>query len=136
VIVVIHSALGQDTTSWLAASKPTIRSTSTLVVVPTLVWSDSGKPVTNLEAGQFRLSDNGIEQKASIEQAENQPLAVVVLMQTGGAASSHLPNYSKLDTELESMLGGSTRKVALVTFGSRPEQIWNFPPRSMPSITS
>jgi VWFA-related protein len=128
LILLAHSALGQGTTSG-RASKPTIRSTATLVIVPTLVWSDSGERVSNLDAGDFRLSDNGIEQKVSVEKAEDQPLAIVVLMQTGGAASGHFQNYSKLDSVLEHMLGSSTRKVALVTFDSRPEQIWNFPPR-------
>jgi len=130
LILVAHAALGQSTSFWNEASKPTIRSTSTLVTVPTSVRSASGDPVANLEADQFRLTDNGIEQKISVEQDGNQPVAVVVLMQTGGAASKQLQNYSKLDTLLESMLGSSTRKIALVTFDSRPEQIWGFPPRN------
>jgi VWFA-related protein len=128
LILMAHTALGQSTTSWHDASNPAIRSTSTLVIVPTLVQSASGEPVANLDASDFRLTDNGIDQKVSAEQAGNQRLAVVVLMQTGGAASSQLQNYSKLDTMLESVLGGSTHKLALVTFDSRPQQIWPFPP--------
>ena len=89
----------------------------------------SGEFVANLDASHFRLSDNGIEQKVFVEQALNQPLAVVVLMQNGGAASSQLQKYRKLDTMLESVLGSSTRTVALVTFDSRPKEIWDFPPR-------
>jgi VWFA-related protein len=127
LILVAYAALGQSTTSWHEASKPTIRSTSTLVIVPTVVRSASGEQTANLDASHFRLTDNGIEQKVSVEQAENQPLALVILMQTGGAAFSHLQSYSKLDSALEQMLGSSTRKVALVTFDSGPEQIWNFP---------
>jgi VWFA-related protein len=98
-----------------------------LVIVPTSVQATSGKQVTNLAADHFRLTDNEIEQKISVEWVINQPVAVVVLMQTGGAAYSHLQNYRKLDTFLETTLGGSSRKIALVTFDSRPEQIWNFP---------
>jgi len=64
-----------------------------------------------------------------VERADNQPLAVVVLMQTGGAAYSHLQHYRKLDTFLEQLGSSSTRKMALVTFDSRTEQIWNFPAR-------
>jgi hypothetical protein len=102
-----------------------------LVIVPTLVRSASGELVTDLDASHFRLTDNGIEQKVSVAEAENQRLAMVVLMQTGGAASSQLWNYSKLDTLLENMLGSLTSKVALVTFDSRPEQIWESPPEPM-----
>ena len=127
--LVAHAALGQSTTSWDEPSKPTIRSASTLVIVPTLVRSAAGDLVTNLDASHFRLSDNGIEQKVFVEQAQNQPLAVVVLVQNGGAASSQLQNYGKLDTMLDSVLGSSTRTVALVTFDSRPKEIWSFPPR-------
>jgi len=127
--LVAHAALGQSTTSGDEPSKPTIRSVSTLVIVPTLVRSAAGDFVTNLDASHFRLSDNGIEQKVFVEQAQNQPLAVVVLMQNGGAASSQLQNYGKLDAMLEAVLGSSTRTVALVTFDSRPKEIWGFPPR-------
>jgi VWFA-related protein len=127
--LVAPAALGQSTT-WHGVANPTFSSTSTLVIVPTLVRSASGELVTDLDASHFRLTDNGIEQKVSVAEAENQRLAMVVLMQTGGAASSQLWNYSKLDTLLENMLGSSTRKVALVTFDSRPEQIWGFPSRA------
>ena len=36
------------------------------------------------------FADNGQEQYVDLERAENEPLAVVVLIQTGGAASSKL----------------------------------------------
>src|ERR1700761_6513254 len=67
----------------------TITSTSTLVIVPTLVRSTSGDLVYGLKPEDFLLTDNGVEQKISIEEVERQPLAVVVLMQTGGAAPRH-----------------------------------------------
>lgn len=124
-----YAALGQNPSSWHEATKPIISSTSVLVIVPTVVRSASGKHATRLDASSFRLTDNGVEQKVSVEEAENQPLAVVVLMQTGGAAFSRLQRYGKLDSILGHVLGSSTRKVALVTFDSRPEEIWNFPTR-------
>jgi VWFA-related protein len=129
LIFAVHAALGQSTPPLREGSKqPVIRSTSSLVIVPTLVRSASGELVTNLDASHFRLTDNGIEQSVYAEQTENEPLAVVVLIQTGGVASGQFQNYHKLDAMLEHMLGSSTRKVALVTFDSRPEQIWPFPP--------
>ena len=129
MILAVHAAFGQAAPSLHKGSTPTIRSTSTLVIVPTVVRSTSGERVKNLDASHFRLADNGIEQKVSVEQTKNEPLAVVVLMQTGGAAASHLQSYRNLDTMLEHTLGSSTRKVALVTFDNRLEQIWSFPPR-------
>ena len=129
VSLMVIAAIAQNTTSRHEVSKPTFRSTSTLVVVPTSVRSASGKPVTNLDANHFRLTDNEVEQKISVERADNQSLAVVVLMQTGGAAYSHLKHYRKLDTFLEQLGSSSTSKLALITFDSRTQQIWNFPTR-------
>lgn len=129
LILVTHTALGQSPSSTGDPSKTTIRSASALVIVPALVQSPSGEFVANLDADHFRLLDNGIEQKVLVEQTLNQPLAVVVLMQNGGSASSQLQNYGKLDTIIESVLGSSTRTIAMVTFDSRPKEIWAFPPR-------
>lgn len=111
------------------AGLATIRSTSTLVIVPTLIRSTSGELVTGLKAADFKLFDNGVEQKVSAEQVEGQPITVVVLMQTGGSAPRQFQNYQTLSTMLTTMMGRSTYKVAMVTFDSRPEEIWNFPPR-------
>src|SRR5258708_16621506 len=107
--------MAQSTTSSPEVSNHEFRSTSTLVIVPTLIRSDSGEIVTSLDASHFRLTDNGIEQKVSVEQAGDQPIALVVVMQTGGAAFGQLQSYSRLDTMLDTMVGSSTRKVALVT---------------------
>src|SRR5581483_3206709 len=77
----------------------------------------------------FRLTDNEQEQKLYLERVEDEPLALVVLIQTGGAGSSELGNYGKLDSIVESVLGKSPSKLALVTFDSRVRQIWAFPPQ-------
>lgn len=95
LIFSVYVAPGQSTPQLSEGSKPVIRSTSRLVVVPTLVRTESGELATDLDASLFRLTDNGIEQKVSVERMENEPLAVVVLMQTGGAATNYLPNYRK-----------------------------------------
>lgn len=120
---------GQRPPTAVQSAPPTITSTTSLVLVPTLVRSNSGELIPNLQAEDFRLTDDGVEQKVSVEAAERQPLAVVVLMQTGGAAPRQFGNYRNLASMLEGMMGSSAYKIALVTFDSRPEEIWNFPPR-------
>jgi VWFA-related protein len=111
----------------LAAATPdTIHSTSTLVVVPTLVETTSGELVHNLQATDFLLTDNGVVQTVSIEQAERQPVAVVVLLQTGGAAPRQFQNYAGLGTMVDALTGSSPRQVAMVTFDSRPEEASDF----------
>lgn len=105
---------------------PDITSTSTLVIVPTLVRSPAGQLVTNLVATDFRLTDNGVEQKASLEEIQHQPLSVVVLLQTGGAGPRQFQNYRDLGTMLDYMMGSSKHQVAVVTFDSQPEEMWSF----------
>ncbi len=106
----------------------TITSTSTLVIVPTLVRSTSGELVYGLKPADFRVTDNGVEQKISIEEVERQPLAVVVLMQTGGAAPRHFEDFRNAGTMLSYMMGSAAHRVALVTFDSEPEEMWDFTP--------
>jgi hypothetical protein len=106
-----------------------LRSTSTLVIVPTLVRSRSGELIKGLDAAHFRLIDNGREQDVFLERVENQPLAVVLLIQKGGAGGAELGNYAKLDDTIELILGASTNKLALVSFDSHVRQTWAFPPR-------
>jgi VWFA-related protein len=108
------------------STSPTITSTSTLVIVPTLVRSASGELIHGLKASDFALTDNGVEQKISLEEVEHQPLAVVVLMQTGGAAPQQFQNYRNIDTMLNYMMGNSAHHVAVVTFDSQPEDMWDF----------
>jgi VWFA-related protein len=104
----------------------TIQSNSTLVVVPTLVQTASGELVPNLRAADFLLTDNGVAQKVSLEEVERQPVAVVVLMQTGGAAARQFQTYSGLTAMLDALTGGAPHQVALVTFDSRPEGASDF----------
>ena len=118
--LVAQAAMGQTPPSG------TIRSTSTLVVVPTLVQAGSGELVAGLQAKDFTLTDNGVEQKISLEELEHQPVAVVVLMQTGGAGARQFQNYRGLPAMLDHATSGSPRQVAMVTFDSRPEEASDF----------
>lgn len=117
----------QVAVSQTAAPPGTIQSNSTLVVVPTLVETTSGELVTSLRATDFLLTDNGVEQTVTLEEVERQPVAVVVLMQTGGAAAARqFQNYAGLTAMLEYLTGNSPHRVALVTFDSRPEAASDF----------
>ena len=104
----------------------TIRSTSTLVVVPALVEAASGELITGLQAKDFALTDNGVEQKVSLEEVEHQPVAVVVVLQTGGAAPRQFQNYRGLPAMLDAVTAGALRQMAMVTFDSRPEEASDF----------
>ena len=122
--------LAQDAPPQYGSSPAVIRSSSTLVTVPVLVRSPSDEFVKNLDAGNFRLWDNGIQQKVSFEETGNQPIAVMVLIQTGGLGYLQFKNYHNLPLLLHAIIGASIHELMLMTFDSRPEEIWHFPIRS------
>ena len=103
------------------ADDTTIRVASRLVVVPALV-QNSGKNVAySLRAEDFQLTDRGLLQKLSLDEAKDQPLSLVVLMQTGGAAVREFDKYTGLETMLAEILDGAPNQVAIVNFDSQPE---------------
>jgi VWFA-related protein len=113
------------------ASTPTttITTRSTLVLVPALVRTKGGAMVYTLPADAFTLTDNGVEQKLTLdEDSGSQPLALVVLVQTGGEGGKHLDIYQTLPTMLDALLGAVPHKVALVSFDSAPQFVQRFTP--------
>ena len=107
----------------------TITVRSNLVVVPALVRTKSGELVYTLQAKDFILTDDGVEQKLRLEQETgNQPLAMVVIVQTGGDAAVHLDQYQGLEPMLDNMLGGIQHEVAVVGFDSTPILLHGFTP--------
>jgi VWFA-related protein len=99
------------------------------VIVPALVRAPGGDLVPTLRASDFLLTDNGTAQAVSVDVTEHQPLAVVVLMQTGGAAVEQLSSYAKLGTMLSYVTANAPHEVALVEFDSQPEYGWDFTPK-------
>jgi VWFA-related protein len=100
---------------------------STLVLVPALVKTKKGDPVFTLTADNFVVTDDGIEQKARLEEdSGSQPLALVIVVETGGDGARYLDDYRDLGTLLESMVGNVRHRVAVVSFDSEPELVQNF----------
>jgi VWFA-related protein len=111
----------------VALAQDTLRTTTTLIVVPTLVQTPAKDVVYTLTADDFALTDNGAPQKIKLEPASTQPLSLVVLVQIGGAAPQQFKYYRHLETMLASLLengpdsGHAPNQVAIVNFDSRPE---------------
>lgn len=106
----------------------TITTSVDLVLVPALVHSSSGERIESLHASDFLLTDNGEPQSVRLEDTDKQPLAVVVLLQTGGSGPRHFADYAKLGTMFESLVAGVPHEIAMVAFDSRPEEQWDFTP--------
>ncbi len=106
----------------------TLHSSTTLVYVPALVKTAQKENVYSLEAKDFALTDNSVAQQVTLESdeaARARPLALVVLLQIGGAAHQQYDIYAHLDAMLAAVVHGTPNKVAVVEFDSEPE--WDSP---------
>jgi len=78
-------------------SVPTLRSESTVVLVPTLVRTKAGEIIYGLQANDFLIEDNGIEQPLTLDDSpEREPVSLVVAIQVGRQASSQFKKKSDL----------------------------------------
>ena len=65
----------------------TLRSQSNLVLVPTLVKDQQGEIVYGLQAKDFLVEDDGVEQTVRLDETpEGQPISLVVAIQRGRRA--------------------------------------------------
>ena len=80
---------------------PTMRSESNVVLVPTLVRTKSGEITYDLQAKDFIIEDNGVEQDVTLDESPDQePVSLVVAIQVGHKASSQFnrrPDLSLYD---------------------------------------
>jgi VWFA-related protein len=102
-------------------SENRIRTSSTVVLVPALVKTKTGETVFSLTADDFILKDNGVAQTLHLEtDTDSQPLALVVIVETGGQGARHLHDYENLGAELDAVIGDVRHLVAVVNFDSKP----------------
>jgi hypothetical protein len=98
-----------------------------LVIVPALVRTKAGDLLFTLTANDFELTDDGIPQKLMLEEdTGSEPLALVVVVETGGAGARELEKLGHVAPMLATVVGGVSHKIAVVAFDSRPSLIENF----------
>ncbi len=110
-----------------AAGQSTVKVRSNLVMVPVFVQTKYGQVVFGLEANDFLLSDNGVPQLLTLEQdTDSQPLALAIVVQTGGAGVKHLADYQTLDSVLDALIGNVEHRVAIIAFDGTPHLVLPF----------
>jgi len=110
---------------------PTLTVRSNLVLAPVLVKSRGGQVVLKLTADDFFLTDNGVPQELSlVEDTDSLPLALAIVVETGGAGARHLTDYRQLDAILDALVGGVEHRVALIGFDSAPHLLTPFNPNT------
>ena len=105
----------------------TLRSQSNVVLIPALVKDRQGGIVYGLQANDFIVEDDGVEQAARLDEApEGQPISLVVAIQRGGRAAYEFPRMQGLKSMLDPLFALGTARVAVVEFDSQVEVIRNF----------
>jgi len=100
---------------------------SNLVLVPALVKTKAGEVVFSLTADDFILTDDGVPQSLQLEpDTDSQPLALAVIVQTGGQGALHLPDYRHLGAVLDAIIGDVSHRVAVISFDSKPRLSQDF----------
>lgn len=122
-LLVLSGAKAQDLVTQQDRSRPpTLTVQSNLVEVPTLVTTKKGEVVFGLTAKDFVLSDDGVPQAVRVEpDTDSQPLALAVVVETGGVGVSHRDDYRHLGAILDGLVGGVQHRVAVIGFDSTPQ---------------
>jgi len=104
------------------AQEPTFRSQTNLVLVPALVRDANGKPVYGLQAKDFVIEDDGVQQVIQLDEAaESNPVSLVIAIQRGRRASYEFPRIQGLSSMLQPILDQGDAEIALVEFDSTVE---------------
>ena len=106
---------------------PTLRVTTTEVLVPTLVEKRGGGILYGLKESDFVLEDNGVPQKIRVQQEmDTAPVALVVAVELGGASVLEFDKLAKMGPLLDLFLADPRSEAALVGFDSVPHLIRDY----------
>src|SRR5580704_8848112 len=119
---------------WLAplcggavCQETTLHSQSNVVVIPALVKSAQGEIVYGLEAKDFVVDDDGVEQVVHLDEAaEGQPVSMVMAIQRGRRADYEFPRMRGLSAMLDPLVAEGHSSVAIVEFDSQVQTAQDF----------
>ncbi len=105
----------------------TLRSQSNIVLIPALVKDQQGGIVYGLQAKDFIVEDDGVQQPVLLDDApEGQPISLVVAIQRGRRAYAEFPRMEGLRSMLNPLFSLGTARVAVVEFDSQVDLTRNF----------
>jgi hypothetical protein len=104
----------------------TLRSQSNVVLVPALV-KDQDEIVYGLQAKNFIVEDDGVEQSVRLDEApDGQPISLVVAIQRGRRANYEFQRMQGLKSMLDPLFTTGKARVAIVEFDSQVDLTRNF----------
>jgi VWFA-related protein len=103
-----------------APQEPTFNAQSNVVLVPTLVRDSDGKVVYGLQAKDFVIEDDGVEQAPYLDEgAEAEPVSIIIAVQCGRRGWREFARMRGLPSLLEPVLSQPDTQTALVLFDSK-----------------
>jgi VWFA-related protein len=97
-----------------------------LVNTPATVTDKKGNLINDLTAGDFRVTDNGVEQKISHFDFGGDPLSVVVLLETSSRIDPLLPEIRKTGTLFTQAVIGEGGEAAVIGFNDAVDKLQDF----------
>lgn len=97
-----------------------------LVNTPVTVRNSRGEMVHNLEAGNFKVTDNGVAQQISHFDLGGDPISLVILIETSSRIGLLLPQMRKTGILFTQTVMGSSGEAAVVGFNDGVDKLQDF----------
>src|SRR5260370_8202501 len=97
-----------------------------LVNTPVTVRNGRGEMVHDLEAENFKVTDNGVAQQVSHFDLGGDPISMVILIETSSRIESLMPQIRKTGILFTQTVMGSTGEAAVVTFNGAVDKLQDF----------
>jgi len=107
-------------------SGATIKKEVRLVTTPVTVRDAGGRMLHNIGQEEFRIFDNGIEQRITHFDLGGDPLSVVILLETSSRIEPLLPELRKTGILFTQQVMGPSGEAAVVTFNDTIEKRLGF----------
>jgi VWFA-related protein len=98
----------------------------TLVNTPVTVRDAKGNLVDNLTANDFRITDNGVEQKISHFDFGGDPISLVILIETSSRIEPILPEMRRTGVVFTQIVMGADGEAAVVGFNNAVDKLQDF----------